>query len=69
MYTFPEASSWSYKDCSIMYKQQKKGKKKKMLINSLKNSKSSLLLLVFVYSPGEENYRTFAMKQRENKPA
>lgn len=36
-----------------------------MLINSQKNSETSLLLLVLVYSPGEENYGTFATKQRK----
>lgn len=56
MYTFPEASSWSYKDCSIMYKTTGEGKK--MLINTQKNSKTFSLLCVFVYSPGEENYGT-----------
>lgn len=36
-----------------------------MLINSQKKSETSSSLLVFVYSPAEENYGTFATKQRK----
>lgn len=36
-----------------------------MLINTQKNSETFSLLRDFVYSPGEENYGTFAEKHRK----
>lgn len=40
-------------------------RRKEMLINTQKNSQTSSLLRVFVYSPGEENYGTLGEKQRK----